>query len=118
MPIPAYIRYLALSTLFVIATINFSKTTLNIIESSKRLDETKEDVLSLEDTRDELEKELEYRKSDEFIEEKARNDLNLMKPGERIYVVSKEVVKKAEDARNLMRNIEQSNIQKWIDLFF
>ncbi|MFA6981546.1 MAG: septum formation initiator family protein [Patescibacteria group bacterium] len=118
MPIPAYVKYIALSILFIIATVNFSKTTISIIESSKRLDETEEEVLSLESERENLEKELDYRKSDEFIEEKARNDLNLIKPGERVYVVSEELTKKVEEARKLVGEIEKSNIQKWADLFF
>lgn len=118
MPIPAYIKYIALSILFVIATVNFSKTTFNIIESSKRLDETKREVLSLESERLELEKELEYRKSNDFIEEKARNELNLIKPGERIYVISQEITKKIAQTREFAIDTETSNFQKWVDLFF
>lgn len=116
--IPAYIKYLAISTLFLIAAINFTKTTLSIIESSRRYDETKEEVLALETERTSLEKELEYRKSDDFVEEKARNDLNLVKPGERVYVLSDDIANKVDQVKQIVKEEETSNFGKWIDLFF
>ena len=87
MSIPAQVKYIGLSLLFAFATINLTRTTLNIIKSSERLNEAKREVLSLEEEKKRLEKELAYRKTDEFIEEKARNQLSLIRPGEQVFIV-------------------------------
>lgn len=36
---------------------------------------------------EDLNADIEYKKTDAYVEEKARNDLNMIKPGERVYVV-------------------------------
>ena len=84
----ASIKYIALSVLLVIASVNFTKTTLEIIKSSQRLDNLRDEVSSMEQEKSDLEESIEFKKSDEYVEEKARNDLNLAKPNEKLFVVS------------------------------
>jgi cell division protein FtsB len=81
-------KYIALSVLLVIAAINFTRTTLEIIKSSKRLDNIKDEISLLEQEKADLEKSIEYKKSDDFIEKTARNELNMAKSGESVYVIS------------------------------
>ncbi|RJR27115.1 septum formation initiator family protein [candidate division WWE3 bacterium] len=83
----ASIKYIALSVLLVIASVNFTKTTLEIIKSSQRLDDLRDEVSLMEQEKNDLEGSVEFKKSDEYVEEKARNDLNLAKPGEKLFVV-------------------------------
>jgi cell division protein FtsB len=127
MNLPARYKYLALSALFVLAAINLTKTTLEILKSSKRLDDLQEEVAGLEAEKQTLKDTIRYKETDEYIEEKARNDLNLVKPGEHVYVV--EGV--AEDIENGVENVlssfakregeedfQDSNIYHWYKLFF
>ena len=63
---------------------------------------------------------LQYARSTNFVEEKARTELHLMKPGEHVMVV------KNQDSPDKNRQIEQnmvssstlSNTQKWYNYFF
>ena len=62
--------------------------TLEIVKSSKRLDDVKDDISLLGQQKADLEKSIEYKKSGDFIEKIARNELNLAKSGESVYVIS------------------------------
>jgi cell division protein FtsB len=118
MSFPTRLKYSAFSILLIVATINFVRTTASILESSKRLNEAKADVLALESRRNMLEKELEYKKTDEFIEEKARNDLNLAKPGEEVVAVPG--ILSGIDGLSLYGGSESNtnNFWLWVGLFF
>jgi cell division protein DivIC len=61
---------------------------------------------------------LKYVKSDNFVEEKARTELNLVKPGEQVVVIpqAKENRNRQEnEAVVRLKNI--SNYQKWLNYF-
>lgn len=121
MSFSARLKYIVLSVLFIVATINFTRTTIQIFESSKRLDNSRNEVLNLETRKIYLQNDLKYKKSDEYVEEKARNDLNLIKPGERIFVVSK-VLGKFASGKNensiFKTDTEKSNLELWIEFLF
>ena len=94
-------------------------TTREIIKSSKRLNEAKEEVLSLETAKEELIEEIEYKKGESYIKEIARNELNLIKPGEEIYIYPNEKVK--SKGKNFFENVvlkgkKQKPIQAWANL--
>ncbi len=116
MGVPVYIKHLVLALLFTLAAVNFSKTTLEVIESSKRLDELKNQVTTMEIETETLSKELEYKKSDDFIEAEARNKFGFVKPGEEIFVYPK-VLSSASHNENFFEK-EKSNPQLWAELFF
>lgn len=119
MPIPASVKYIFFSALFALAAINFTRTTLNIIQSSKRLDRLRDEVVSLEEEKVSLEEDLEYRKSTYYIEMEARNKLNLIKPGEYVYISP--VVLSEFSERALSENHDAkvfSNSRQWLELFF
>ena len=82
------LKYVALSILLIVAAINFTRMTLEIVKSSKRLDDVKDDISLLGQQKADLEKSIEYKKSGDFIEKIARNELNLAKSGESVYVIS------------------------------
>ncbi len=61
---------------------------------------------------------LKYVKSDNFVEEKARTELNLIKPGEQVMVVPQ--VNKATDRQENEAVVRLKNIpnyQKWLNYF-
>lgn len=116
MGIPAYIKNLTLAILLTLAAINFSKTTLEVVDSSKRLDELKNQVSSMESEMETLEKDLDYKKTDEFIEQEARNKFGYVKPGEEIFVYPQ--VLSETTYNNDLYAEEKSNPQLWFELFF
>jgi cell division protein FtsB len=118
MSIPAQFKYLIFTILFTVATVNFVRTTMNVLQSSKRLENLKEEVVSLEEKRAYLEQTIDYKKTDEYAEERARNALNLIKPGEKLYVSSTVLGKASERVKEELENKEKSNIQLWYELFF
>ena len=128
MQIPAHVKYIVLSVLFVLASFNFIRTTLEIIENSKRLDSLSQEVNDLEHEKEELEKSVAFKVTDEYVEEKARNDLNLIRPGEKVYVIPKELKSADLESRVLgeksgvkssfLANLDpESNVTKWVLLF-
>lgn len=121
MAIPAHVKYIGISILFILASINFTKTALEILENSKRLDNVSQEVEELKEVKREYENSVAYKKTDEYIEEKARNDLNLIKPGEKVYVLPQGLREVNLESRVLgEKNVnfsEKSNPSKWIALF-
>jgi len=126
MSIPAHVKYIAFSILFGIASLNLTRTTLSIIKSSARLDAAKKDVLALEGRQQQLEQEIEYKKTPEFVEEKARNSLNLKKPGEDVFLVQnfEKTIKSRKNSGSTKTQItkkrkdNESAFNMWKELLF
>ncbi len=77
-----------------------------VVKAKKDLDREKQE-------NQQLKTELSYVKSQEFIEEEARNKLFMVKPGESGVIVPQDLIKKKE----VKKEIELSNWQQWINLF-
>ena len=116
MSLPAYVKYTGLTILFLLATVNFTRTTLDVVESSKRLDEVRGEVAVLEEEKQTLETELDYKKSVEYIEKEARNKLGFVKPGEQVFVTSEVLGSTAHNAFGT-RTAEINVFRMWLDLF-
>ncbi|OGC51814.1 hypothetical protein A2W32_02125 [candidate division WWE3 bacterium RBG_16_37_10] len=119
MSIPAQLKYIVLSLLFILAAVNFTRTTLNTLQSSKRLEDLQNEVSVLETEKVGLEQDIAYKKTTDFIEEQARDAINLIKPGEKVYVTS-QVLGKSTVSEDAMREPERekSNPELWVELFF
>ena len=125
----SHIKYLLLSLLVVVAIINLTRTSFEILNSSKRLEDLKDDIQSLENKKTSLESDIEYKKSDEYVEEQARNALNMKKPNEKLYVNPNQLGAKTTntDAENkedfnsptaVQPQKSNSNLSKWVALIF
>lgn len=125
---PAQSKYIILTALFILASVNFTRTALEILENSKRLDNLGQEVEELEAEKKDYTNRVAYKKTDEYIEEKARNDLSMIKPGEKVYVVpqefkgisleSKVLGQKTTPQKLFLGKLDpESNIVKWIRLF-
>ena len=96
-------------------------TTRKIVKNGRRLKDIREDVLSLEQEREQLIQEINDKKTQEYIERTAREELNLVKPDEEIYIYPEE---KDINTRKLSRNRAKSflerrtPLQQWIELIF
>lgn len=114
------LKYIALTALLALSAYNISKTTLEIYGSSKRVDELKTEVDGKVSENDSLKKELSYKETKEFVEEEARNKLNLVKPGESVLIP----VKNGGDTLGISTEptstsvANASNLERWYRLFF
>lgn len=122
------LKYIVLSVLLVLATYNITKTTLEVYKNSRRLDELKSEAEAKREENKELKKELSFKETSEFIEQEARNKLNLVKPGEKVLITNGDVKgSSVEDVgvgsslelgTGAQTDIYMSNAQKWFKLFF
>jgi len=125
---PAQTKYVVLSILFILASINFTRTALEILENSKRLDSLSQEVGDMEEEKKEYTNSVAYKKTDEYVEEKARDDLSMIRPGEKVYVIpqefkvldleSKVLGQKSVSQKLILGKFgEDSNVAKWLRLF-
>ena len=82
-------KSLAISTVLLIISAGFITGTFKIVQGGKRLIDTKKELTALKQEKERLEAEAEYRRSPEFVEKEARNKLNMVKPGEEVYLKPK-----------------------------
>lgn len=118
-------KYLFLSVLFIFASVNFTKATLDLFKNKNRIEDVKSEVVALKDKKSVLEESIEYKNTPEFIEESARNDLNLVKPGESVFVVNEAIYDThvSGSSGNLStssavinaKNEVKSNFELWLD---
>lgn len=82
------------------------------------MDSVREDVASLREEKSELERRVEYYKSEAYVEEEARNRLNLSKEGEKIVVLPQSVREKMKDAATPKEANTPPPWRQWYSLFF
>lgn len=75
-------------SLFIIQGLSRSLIELNI--QKNRAKKVEEELLNLEKQKEELQKQLQYYQSDEYVEKIAREKLMLGKVGETVYILPKE----------------------------
>lgn len=83
-------KYYIFSLIFIGFAISFIRTATNVTKNKKRLDELRNELTLLQQERKTLGDDIEYQKTNEYIEQEARNKLNLIKPTETVYVVDPE----------------------------
>ena len=116
-------KYILGSLILLFLAFGFVKSTIEIYQSSKRLGDFEKEVSDLESEKVKLEKEIEYKKTSEYIGEKARNELNLIKPREKVYVIGDT---SNEDSSNVLSetverinpDYKDNNWYMWYKLFF
>ena len=85
----------------------------------QEIDRLEEQAEKLEARKMELLGVLKYVKSDSFAEEKARTELNMVKPGEQVLVVSKrDVADNGQEDSGMVKWDNISNYKKWFKYFF
>ncbi len=84
-----FIKSTLFSLILLGLSFSFVTATFKVVQRSKRLTEAKQELLALQEEKKHLEERAEYVKSPEFVEEEARNKLNMVKPGEEVYLKPK-----------------------------
>lgn len=97
---------------------NFSYSIYSLWRRGDIVSEREEYLRRLEKEQDELKTELSYTMRPEFIEEEARNKLNLVRPGETLVVLSER-----ESSESALMSItgeripEKRVLSEWVELF-
>jgi len=61
---------------------------------------------------------LKYAKTDGFVEEKARTELNMIKPGEKMVIIKDEDTKgSGQKNREVLKSNKLLNLKKWYNFF-
>jgi cell division protein FtsB len=126
MPKNKRVRNLTISVFLLILSIGLIRSSFEVFKGTGRMRDLENEVAGLQNKKKELEESIEYKKTEEYIEEKARNDLNLIKPGENIYVISgpgsegysEQKVLSGSSDHTKKGAKENANWYKWYKLFF
>ena len=123
MKIPFKTKYILGSLTLLFFTFGFVKSTIKVYQSSKRLEDFEKEASDLEGEKAKLEEEIKYKKTSEYIEEKARNELNLVRSGEKVYVIrdtSDESFSNvlSETVERFDSSYKDGNWYMWYKLFF
>jgi cell division protein FtsB len=90
---------------------------LHLLRANQQIKTAEEKVLKLEEKNRELSEKYQYFQSKEFIEEEARNKLNMAKPGETIVVLPPNLSEFMNHSRT-KNEVSLPNWRKWWNLFF
>jgi len=112
-------RFLAIISLCLLGLIIFpiAKTYTQKRLMEKEINDIKAEIDSYQKTNQELKEMISYLESDQSLEEQARLNLNLKRPGEKVIVIdnSKNIEFSTETAESA---ITESNLKKWWRYFF
>jgi cell division protein DivIC len=119
-------KYVLFTAILFALSIGFIRSTLSIFKSKERLDSVQKEVAGMEKQVKDLNADIEYKKTNEYIEEKARDDLNMIKPGEQVYVVvdsgksapSSNVLGTQDTSEKKGNGSKDANWYAWYKLFF
>jgi len=128
MPKSRNVRNITIAIVLLAFSYGLVKSTLDVYRGGKRLVGLENELMELEKRKAELDQRIEYKQTDAYIEERARNDLNLIKPGESVFVVSgpgsegyldKRVLSEKDIRKEgLYGGNSSANWFKWFKLFF
>jgi len=97
----------------------FGRPIFENIRKVHRLEILRAEIRQLERQKRRIEDTIEYYKTDVFIEKEARDRLNMVKPGEKIVIITDNETQSGEVAgEEDIQNIEITNWEKWRRLFF
>jgi len=98
----------------IILVFNSSKRLISFRSTAKQFSEAEERLEKLKKENEDLKRELEYKKSEEFTESEIRNKLGLVKEGETVVILPKD----DKSNKNGENKVAIPNWQKWWNLFF
>jgi len=90
---------------------------LRLLRATQRIKVEEERILKLEEKRRELSQKYQYYQTPEFIEEEARNKLNMARPGETIVIIPPNLNEIINHSKSQV-NSPLPNWRQWWNLFF
>ncbi len=115
---PKILIFITLVVFSIILFIGLIRQISNALQASSRLDQAVEEINKLQDQNNKLKKSYAETKSYDFIEEVARNKLNLSKPNETVVFIQQSDLEKVLAAEQPKIEPKLTNWQGWIRLFF
>ena len=88
-----------------------------LFQAKGRISLAEQKLASVQAEQEKLKNELEYRESNEFVEEEARNRLGLAKEGETIVILPEKLQAEAQGSQNTASQ-KPSNISRWFERLF
>ena len=109
---------LAASIIAIMAVFGYARAYYQDYLVAQEIQHLQDQAKSLQAKKMELLEVLKYVKSDSFAEEKARTELNMVKPGEQVLVVSKvAATDNRQEKNNMVGWSNISNYKKWWQYF-
>ena len=94
--------------------VGLSRNIIRLLKSEKKVDEARLEVTQLETEQKELVERKAYLESDEFIEEQARNKLNMSQEGEQIVILPQEI---GNNHASEVTSQELPPYRQWLQVF-
>lgn len=113
--------FLALLFLLVfLLIISYARAYYQQYQVRKEINDLQEQLHSLEAKKIETMELLKYSQSSTFVEEKARTELNLIKPGENVAIISSssQAESNRQEKQDMIKWAQVSNPIKWFKFFF
>jgi len=98
--------------------VNLSRDIIRLVESLNQVKRVEEQTREIETKRQALLNKKDYYQTEEFIEEEARNKLNMTKPGETIVILPENLKAALGQEETSQQNEESPNWKQWWELFF
>lgn len=119
---PALLSVLGLAVIIIIS-IPLARNISKQYKINKEVEELENEISELENQNNKLGGLIEYLESDQFIDEKARLNLNYKKEGEEVVIIKEKEIVIDDSAINLLdadknNNKNASNPKKWWNYFF
>lgn len=120
---PSPILFICLVCLLGYFTINVIQTMTDGYNYQDRVETLERQVQNLSKQKQELNHQLEYVQSKQFIEEEARNKLHLARPSEKIVIFPQNsavlsAVAPMDDQQESTKQRSLGHTDKWLELFF
>ncbi len=113
---PFFSILISVVSLFLI--LNFSRELINLSQAGNRLEEIREDVKKLRFKNWQLKQEVDYRKTDEFLEKEIRDKLGMARKGETVVILPQEKIEKIASQAAAEKKERQLSIwRQWLELF-
>ena len=113
-------KYLTTIAMIIIAgliLLGLGRQISSAIQAGKRLDAEAEEVSKLQNQSQQLKKKLAQTNQPDFVEQVARDKLNMAKPGETVVVVPEQAINHVIASQNPPVEEKLPNWQGWVKLF-
>jgi len=97
--------------------VKLSGDILRLLKAGEKMRVAERRISELEEKKKELSQKYQYFQSPEFIEEEARNKLNMARLGETIVILPQDISRLINRSQN-KTSPQSSNWEKWRNLFF
>lgn len=115
---PKIIIFILIMVFGVMIGVGLIHQIVDALQAGTRLDKSVEEVNQLQSQNNQLKKQYAQVKSYDFVEEVARNKLNLVKPNETVIFIPKSDLEKVLEGEKPKQEVKLSNLQGWLRLFF